>query len=98
STQLSAASAAGNEPAIEARRASDVGKTRKQGSPPEIWSGRWESVHPGKEVEEADVVSGRQTHRGKSQRPRSLGRGGEGNQSLVYRQSHLLDGEQFIGP
>ena len=24
-----------------------------------LWSGRWESVHPGKEVEEADVDSGR---------------------------------------
>jgi hypothetical protein len=52
-------------------------------------------VRPGN----AGVYSGRQTHRGKSQKPRSLDSGEEGNRiSEAYRQSHLQGGEQVIGP
>ena len=52
-------------------------------------------VCPGK----AGVFSGRQTHRGKSQEPRSTDSGEEENRiSEAYRQSHLQDGEQAIGP
>jgi hypothetical protein len=50
---------------------------------------------PGK----AGASSGGQTHRGKSQEPRSLDSGEKGNRiSKTYRQSHRQDGEQVIGP
>ena len=49
--------------------------------------------------EKASVLSGRQTHQGKSQRPCSWDSREERNRiSDAYRQSHLQDGEQAIGP
>jgi hypothetical protein len=54
-----------------------------------------EPVRPAK----AGVFSGRQSHRGNSQEPRSLGciRGGnEANEA--NRQSHPWDGERVTGP
>ncbi len=53
------------------------------------------AVSPGK----AGVSSGRQTQRGKSQKPRSSDSGEKENRiSETYRQSHLQDGKQAIGP
>src|SRR5215468_9338863 len=47
--------------------------------------------------EKASVLSGRQTHQGKSQRPCSWDSREERNRiSDAYRQSHLQDGEQAI--
>ena len=47
----------------------------------------------------AGVFSGSQSHRGKSQEPRSLDRTGGGNEAReADRQSHLRDGERVTGP
>jgi hypothetical protein len=47
----------------------------------------------------ADVFSGRQTRRGKSQTPRSLDGRTEGNRSPeAHRRSHREDGQRVTGP
>jgi hypothetical protein len=66
---------------------------------PSAWRSKrssfWTLVRPAK----AGMFSGRQSHRGKSQEPRSLGcicRGNEADEA--NRQSHPWDGEQVTGP
>src|SRR6266446_8179742 len=62
-------------------------------------TGPGKTGRPGACPGKAGVSSGGQTHRGKSQEPRSLDSGEDGNRiSETYRQSHLQDGEQVIGP
>jgi hypothetical protein len=49
--------------------------------------------------EKADVFSGCESRRGKSQTPRSLDGREEGNQvSEAHRRSHQEDGERVTGP
>jgi hypothetical protein len=49
--------------------------------------------------EKADVFSGCESRRGKSQTPRSLDGRGEGNRTPeAHRRSHQEDGERVTGP
>ena len=82
-------------PALEPRGEREGSRTKQ----PRLQTGPGKFGRPAVCPGKAGVSSGGQTHRGKSQEPRSSDSGEEENRiSETYRQSHLQDGEQAIGP
>jgi hypothetical protein len=77
----------------------DDGPGRRLGCQPERAEQAPHCVGLGVCPEKADVFSGCESRRGKSQTPCSLDGRGKGNQpSEAHRRSHQEDGERVTGP